>query len=297
MLVAAEDKSDLACRCRFLTQAIEEQLEEMLATKEAALSSLYEAARYAILGGGKRLRPLLCLLTGEIYDVPLEKALPVACTLELIHGYSLIHDDLPSMDNDDFRRGKPTLHRLYPEGHAILTGDYLITYAFELLSTVADIDDTTRLALIKLLAGSCGGTGMVGGQVLDLEAIGHSLSLGELQAIHRRKTGCLISASLLAGALLGKAPPEEQKHLIAAGNALGLAFQIVDDLLDADSSHKKRSSDLENHKATYATILGTAEARRHALICLETISSELAKLGRPSQNLLELATFIISRKA
>jgi geranylgeranyl diphosphate synthase type II len=299
-MLETEASLDIADYCKSLTEDIDSYLIHLLTPTDPLLIELYEAACYAVLGGGKRLRPLLCLMTADMYGVARSKALPVACALELIHSYSLIHDDLPAMDNDDFRRGKPTLHRVYSEGTAILVGDYLLTYAFEILSTAQELSPTVRLQLIQLLTESSGAKGMIGGQYLDLQAVNKQLTIDELKNIHRRKTGCLITAAIDAGALVGNVTPSERSILQNIGRELGLAFQIVDDLLDiSNSSHKHSttcSSDINNNKSTYATLLGIDEARRSAMSCLKTITTQLATLQRPSsQYLVALATNMICR--
>lgn len=295
----AVPKDQTTAHCATLVQAIDAELATLLATCDETLDSLYASARYTVLGGGKRLRPLLCLLTAEMYGVAVVEALPVACTFELVHNYSLIHDDLPAMDDDDFRRGKPTLHRVYPEGHAILTGDYLLTYAFEVLSRASAFDANVRVALIGLLAESSGAAGMVGGQVLDLAAVGKPLLLPQLEAIHRRKSGRLLQAAIVAGAIMGGAPTHECQLLNRVGDHFGLAFQIIDDILDiTDATHKGStapSSDLTNDKSTYATLLGIDNARNMALDCLRAMELELATLDRPSTHLATLASSMISR--
>lgn len=284
-----------ASHCEELITSLDEMLESLLVTEDPSLSTLYEAARYAVLGGGKRLRPLLCLLTAEMYGTPLTTVLPVACALELVHSYSLIHDDLPAMDNDDYRRGRPSLHKVYTEGHAILTGDYLLTYGFEIISSCKALEPSLRVALLALLA-RCGGVhGMIGGQVLDIAGDGSRWSLEELEVIHRKKTGALIQGAIVAGAMVGGASHSDILLLRQVGEELGLAFQIVDDLLDSNGEELALFSDLRDSKVTYVSLLGKEGAREAAGRCRETIERLLITLKRPSGHLLTLITTMIQR--
>lgn len=203
--------------------SIDETLEQLIPKGE---SPLFDAAHYS-LEGGKRLRPLLLLAVLETYDVPIEKGLYPAAALEMIHTYSLIHDDLPCMDDDAMRRGKPTLHKAYPESHAVLTGDFLLTYAFETLSRAPDLSAQTRLDLVRILSNRAGSFGMIGGQLLDIEC---SLNWEEM---HRKKTGALISAALQCGGVIASGDLDLLKEL---GNHLGLVYQLVDDLIDGDGA-------------------------------------------------------------
>ncbi len=217
-----------------LKEALDQRLRELVSKPpHALLNPLFDAARYTLLSSGKRLRPLLTLITAQIYHVPLEAALTPACALELIHTYSLIHDDLPCMDNDDLRRGKPTLHKAYNEGHALLTGDFLLTYAFEVLSQAPALSAEIKLSLIATLAEYAGANGMIGGQLIDLSSQDRALDLETLILMHHKKTAALFSAALTFGGLLGKAAPGDFLLLKQIGENLGCAFQIFDDLEDA----------------------------------------------------------------
>lgn len=212
-----------------LKERIEETLRELSSLQSPLFSSLYEGGRYALLSSGKRIRPLLTLLAVEmIQKDALEKALRPACALEMVHTYSLIHDDLPSMDNDDFRRGKPTLHRVYTEGHAILIGDNLLTSAFEVLSDAPDLTPHQKIALVKALALAAGGDGMIGGQVMDIEK---SMLFDET---HLRKTAALFRAALEFAAIITDVAPSVKTLLALFGTQFGLLFQIVDDIVDQD---------------------------------------------------------------
>ncbi|HJW34685.1 MAG TPA: farnesyl diphosphate synthase [Holophagaceae bacterium] len=246
---------------------------------------LAEGMRYSLEAGGKRVRPALCLLAAEAVGGPLEAALPGAIALEFIHTYSLIHDDLPAMDDDDLRRGRPTNHKVYGEGHAILAGDGLLTEAFAVLAT------TGRADAVALLAEAAGWRGMVGGQALDLEgevltASGTDFGLEHLQTIHRLKTGALLRCSVELGGLLGGADPAQQAALRAYGEAIGLAFQIQDDILDATSDAatlgKRAGKDQGRGKITYPSLLGLDGARRALQEATERALCHVPSLPSPS---------------
>jgi geranylgeranyl diphosphate synthase type II len=266
-------------------------LDRLLPALDAALlaplrdgdaARLGEAMRYSLEAGGKRVRPVLCVLACEAVGGTFAQALPGALALEYVHTYSLIHDDLPAMDDDDLRRGRPTNHKVFGEGHAILAGDALLTEAFGLLAQ-ADLDPSRRAAALALLADAAGWRGMAGGQALDLE--GEALSaydLGHLQLIHRLKTGALLRASLEIGAVLGGADATTQAALRACGAALGLAFQIQDDILDATATDaalgKRAGKDADRGKITYPTLLGLDGARRALQEATESALCHLASL-------------------
>lgn len=236
-----------------------------------------EAARYSVLNGGKRLRPLFALATADALKAPLSQAIVPACALELIHTYSMIHDDLPAMDNDDLRRGKPTLHKVYTEGQAILAGDFLLTYAFEVLSNAPDLSAETKLSLIELVSKKAGASGMIGGQWTDLESEHKLLNLNETNVLHEMKTGALIEASILTGALIGKAKPEMLNTLSQFALKVGLAFQIIDDVLDHTHPEVKHGtrSDVTNKKSTYVSLLGIEKAQAKAIELYESASAML----------------------
>jgi geranylgeranyl diphosphate synthase type II len=253
---------------------IEKKLDQLVTSRpDVPHHLLFEAARYTLLSSGKRLRPLLTLATVEAYQIPLEKALAPACALEMIHTYSLIHDDLPCMDDDDLRRGKPTLHKVYPEGHAVLTGDFLLTYAFQILSEAPHLTPEQRLQLIQSLSKSSGADGLIGGQVVDLSSAPHKTDWALLQFMHLGKTAALIRTALEFGGILADAPPEDLQHLTTAGTHLGLAFQLVDDILDADQ---------EQTKATAVSILGLNEANKHIELLFTSATQALQSLSRPA---------------
>lgn len=278
---------------------IEKYLEELIPADAKPKSRLWEAARYSLLAGGKRLRPVLVLASAEALGASQNKALPAAAAVELVHTYSLIHDDLPCMDDDDFRRGKPSLHKAFSEAHAVLAGDFLLTYAFELLSCAEELRAEQKVQLIALLAKSCGGQGMISGQAMDIEAEGQGVDLQALQCIHRHKTGALITASVLMGAVVADAAPSQVEALKRYGDALGLAFQIMDDILDVRESVLKHgkavSSDQINNKSTYVSLMGIEAAEAQAGKLVEEAKRGLLSAGIEGGALLELADFVLQR--
>jgi len=267
--------------------------------------SLYGAMRYSLFAGGKRMRPLLMFAACEAVGGDIISTQPAACAMEMIHTYSLIHDDLPAMDNDDFRRGKPTNHKVYGEAVAILAGDALLTQAFILLSSPFLAVNTPHdriLAVINEIATCAGSRGMVGGQVVDMESEGKpDLDLPTVQYIHIHKTGALIKASVKCGAILGGATERELASLVRYGEAVGLAFQIVDDILDIEGSNdelgKDAGSDASRGKATYPAVLGIAESRRRAAELLEIALEAIAAFDHSADPLREIARYVIERKS
>jgi geranylgeranyl diphosphate synthase type II len=260
--------------------------------------------RYSVLGGGKRLRPLLCLMAAEACGGTAEAALPAACALELVHTYSLIHDDLPAMDDDDLRRGRATCHKAFDEATAILAGDGLLTLAFELIAREVQ-PASAALRCVRLLAEAAGPAGMVGGQMADLLAEKQALdepsagSLAELEAIHRRKTGALLRAPLVMGSLIAGAGLVQQEALEQYGRAVGLAFQIVDDLLDVEGDEsklgKRVGKDRGLGKWTYPRFLGVEGSRLRARQLAEEAVAAIAPLGARGRRLRELALTLLER--
>jgi geranylgeranyl diphosphate synthase type II len=289
------------------TAMVDLSLEKLLASKPDLPDSMRKAMRYSLFAGGKRLRPTLVLEAASCCGLSAKKALKTAAALEMIHTYSLIHDDLPAMDDDDLRRGKPTNHRVFGEALAILAGDGLLTKAFEAAAeNAADNKLKGREAaeLVRLIAHGAGGEGMVGGQVADLAAEGMSKKISKavaakiLEAVHRRKTGALIVASLDAGAVLASASDAKRLSLQSYGSCIGLAFQIADDVLDVVGDKKKlgkRGSDHENDKLTYASLYGVDGARAKARALVEMAHANLKGFGRRAETLHELADYIIER--
>ncbi len=263
---------------------------------------IYEAMRYSLMAGGKRLRPILCLAASELVGGTIEIALPTACALEMIHTMSLIHDDLPSMDNDDYRRGKLTNHKVYGEDVAILAGDGLLAYAFEFIaSQTQNVPPERVLQVIAKLGRAVGAAGLVGGQIVDLECEGQSnVSLDTLNFIHRHKTGALLEASVLCGAMLAGATEAELQRLACYAQNVGLAFQIIDDVLDITATQaelgKTAGKDLQAQKVTYPSLWGIEESRRQAAQLIAEAKAELSCFGELAYPLMALAEYITARK-
>ncbi len=296
-----EIKSYLKERCRVVDEALEKYL-----PKENELPfSLHKAMRYSVFAGGKRVRPILMLAACEAVGGTIAQALPAACAMEMIHTYSLIHDDLPAMDDDDFRRGNPTNHKVFGEAIAILAGDALLTEAFILLSGDASGDGVTsssRLQVIREIGVCAGSRGMVGGQVVDMESEGNrDIDFATVQYIHTHKTGALIKAAVRSGALLGGASPERLEAITRYAEAIGLAFQIADDILDIEGTTeeigKDAGSDEARGKATYPAVIGLTESKRLAAELVEHAFGALAPLGELAEPLRQIATYIIQRKS
>jgi geranylgeranyl diphosphate synthase type II len=268
-------------------------LEKYLPTEQEAPSELHKAVRYSIFAGGKRLRPALALASFEACNGQGDDILLAACALEMTHTFSLIHDDLPCMDNDDFRRGRPTNHKVFGEALAILAGDSLLVYAFELLAR------TGRPECVATLARGLGTRGMLGGQVVDIQSEGKSVGLETVNYIHRHKTAALIEASLVLGAQMADAGAEVTAGIGAFGNNIGLAFQIVDDVLDLEQTTetlgKDAGSDLARGKATYPAVVGIAESKAAAKRLVEEAKAEVRKLPIQSGILELIADYIITR--
>jgi geranylgeranyl diphosphate synthase, type II len=270
----------------------------------SVFASHIEAMRYSLFAGGKRIRPILCLAAGQAIGKrpePDTELLPIACALECIHTYSLVHDDLPAMDNDDLRRGKPTNHTLYGEAGAILAGDGLLTWAFDLLSDSNEnsLPPEKQLAIIHLIARAAGPLGMVGGQELDIANENKEFPFETLKAIHRSKTGALITASILAGAIAAGADQAQQKALTRYGEQIGLAFQIVDDLLNVTATTaqlgKAAGSDAGRGKATYPAFFGIEATREKAASAVAEALSALAGFDEKADHLRAIAEYIITR--
>ena len=291
---------DIANYLKTEGRLIEQELDRLIPERDDLTKKLFESARYAVLGGGKRLRPILALATAQMLGSDPRLALTPACTLELIHTYSMIHDDLPCMDNDDFRRGKLTVHKKYSEGHAVLTGDFLLTYPFEILATLPSLSAEKKIQLITTLAKQSGSDGMIGGQVIDLAFEGKTISIEHLKLLHRCKTGALLAASIEFGAIIGEAKPKDFIHLKRFGEAIGLAFQIVDDILDVTSSEIKHgkivSSDIINEKSTYVSLLGLEQAKIDAELFYDQAIKELASLSYDTSLLVGIANYILRRE-
>jgi geranylgeranyl diphosphate synthase type II len=281
---------------------VEAALDRYLPGEDLLPAVLHQAMRYSVFAGGKRLRPTLVLAACEAVGGAPERVLHAACALEMIHTYSLIHDDLPAMDDDDFRRGRPTNHKVYGEANAILAGDALLTEAFRLLADPAanrDRDLAVVLRVIETVARCAGSQGMVGGQVVDMEAEGKPIDYATLQYIHTRKTGALFLASIQAGAWLGGGSDDQLAALTRYGETAGLAFQIADDILDIIGDQavlgKDVGSDQARGKATYPALLGLSEARRRAEELRDLALTALEPLGTRAEPLRALARYIVDR--
>ncbi|MBZ0105196.1 MAG: polyprenyl synthetase family protein [Sulfuricella denitrificans] len=280
---------------------MEEVLEQFLPSSELAPQRLHQAMRYAALGGGKRVRPLLAFAAGELSSAPLARVEAVASAVELIHVYSLVHDDLPCMDNDDLRRGKPTCHVEFDEATALLVGDSLQSLAFQIVAErpIAH-SPSLQLEMIRLLALAAGSRGMAGGQAIDLASVGKTLNQTELEFMHIHKTGALIRAAVLLGAHCGDGVDSGQLDAVNHyAQCIGLAFQVVDDILDVEASTatlgKTAGKDAENNKPTYVSILGLNAARELAQELHQNALSALVEFGDQANRLAQLADFILRR--
>lgn len=262
---------------------------------------IYEAMRYSLMAGGKRLRPILCLATCELVGGTIEMALPTACALEMIHTMSLIHDDLPAMDNDDYRRGKLTNHKVYGEDIAILAGDGLLAYSFEYVAEMTrDVPADRLLKVVAMLGRAVGAAGLVGGQVVDLDCEGNpNVSLETLNFIHNHKTAALLEASVVSGAVLAGGSEAQLQQLSRYAQNIGLAFQIVDDILDITATQeelgKTAGKDLQAQKATYPSIWGLEESRQQAQTLIVAAKAELETFGSQAAPLNALADYITAR--
>ena len=285
------------------TQAgVESALDRYLPGADTVPHKLHAAMRYALLGGGKRVRPLLVFAAGELFDADADTLSRAAGALEMIHVYSLVHDDMPCMDDDALRRGKPTVHIAYDEATALLVGDALQSQAFTLLAEGAAIPPARQMAMLRLLAQASGSGGMCGGQAIDLDSVGLPLTLAQLEQMHQLKTGALLRAAVVLGALAGKdLAPDDMAALNAYARAVGLAFQVVDDVLDATADSatlgKTAGKDAAANKPTDVSILGLAPSQALAEQLRCDAHAALAPFGEQAQRLRELADLIVQRKA
>ena len=285
-----------------IQQRTEHALCESLPSPDQVPQRLHEAMRYATLGGGKRVRALLVHAAGELTDAPASRLDTVACAIELVHAYSLVHDDLPCMDNDVLRRGKPTVHVEFDEATALLVGDALQTLAFERMAdSVLNDDPVEQLNMLALLATATGSRGMAGGQAIDLASVGIALSLADIEQMHIRKTGALIRAATLLGAQCGSVQSAMQRQsLDRYAKLVGLLFQVIDDILDtqADTATlgKTAGKDANQHKPTYVSLLGLEQAQEFAEDLLSQALTCIEPFGAKALRLNQLASFIVSRK-
>lgn len=281
---------------------VDRTLEKLLPPAKTFPPSVHEAMRYSLFAGGKRVRPILAIAAAEALDAKTAGLLPIASAIELIHTYSLIHDDLPAMDDDDLRRGRPTCHKVYGEAVAILAGDGLLTRAFEVLSDpryIKPLPAGRALAIIREISVSAGVAGMVGGQVVDIESEGREIDFATLEYIHTHKTGALIRGSVRVGAIYAGASKRRMRALTRYGEFVGLAFQIVDDILDIvgkeDVLGKDIGSDIEKGKKTYPSMFGLEESRRRAREVVENALASIEDFDRKADPLRGLAKYIIDR--
>jgi len=284
-------------------QQVDARLEQLLPPPGQRPESIHRAMRHSVFAGGKRIRPALCLEAAAVVDRAAESgALDVACALEMIHTYSLIHDDLPALDNDDFRRGVPTCHKVFGDAVAILAGDALLTLAFEVLASGGPAENERRAAILAEVARAAGTVdGMIGGQVVDLESEGRAVDGATVEYIHRAKTAAMLRAAVRCGALAAGAPSPEYKALSEYGGCAGLAFQIVDDILDVQGSTeelgKTAGKDAAQRKATYPSVFGLDRSRQMAGDLIAQAVSALAPFGERARWLREIAFFLGERKS
>lgn len=280
---------------------VEEALESHLPPATTAPETIHRAMRYSVFAGGKRIRPILCIETARLFSKDFAAAVTAGCAIEFIHTYSLIHDDLPALDNDDLRRGKPTCHKKFGEAMAILAGDALLTLAFETLAR-AEVDPARRVRIIAEIGAAAGTVrGMVGGQVADLEAEGKPVDAALLEYIHGSKTAALIRAGIVAGAIAAGATDADIERMRRFGDALGWEFQVVDDILDVQESSaalgKTAGKDQAQKKATYPALFGIEKSKQFAQELAEKAERELACYGERAARLREIADFLVSRRA
>ncbi len=279
---------------------VDDALERLLPGEEVFPQALHRAMRYSLLSGGKRLRPVLVLASSEAVGGEPRKALEVACAFECIHAYSLIHDDLPAIDNEELRRGRPTCHRAFDEPTAILAGDALLTLAFGIIADAPLDDSGVIVRVIRELARAAGSMGMIGGQMVDIESEGRDVDFPVLEYIHIHKTGALILAAVRCGAIVAGAGDRELEALTRYGEAAGLAFQIADDLLDVEGTSaetgKSVGHDEKLGKATYPALLGIEESKRRAKELVEKAVEALGGFGERAEPLRAIARYIVERK-
>lgn len=280
--------------------AVDRALDRFLPKATAKPATIHKAMRYSLFAGGKRLRPVLCLAAAEACGGELEPAFPAACAVECLHTYSLIHDDLPCMDNDDFRRGRPTSHKVFGEGIAVLAGDALLTQAFEILTASEGTPRYSTAALVRELAVASGSRQLIAGQVADLEGEGKKATLRELRFIHEAKTAALLTASIRLGGMSANATAGKLEALTAFGKNLGLAFQVIDDILDVTQTSEKlgksAGKDVAAQKSTYPALLGLEKSRQEARRLTEASLSALKLFGKEGDTLRAIGEYLLQRE-
>lgn len=278
---------------------VERKLDSMV-PENNSIPVITEAMRYSLLAGGKRLRPILALMSCELFGGQEGEVLPFACCIEMIHTYSLIHDDLPVMDNDDLRRGKPTNHKVFGEGFAVLAGDALLNQSFEtMIAIIMKNPKPEYIATMDIICRASGVSGMIGGQCIDLYYENRCITLDSLNSMHQKKTGALITASLATGAIISGADEDDIKNIMEFGDAIGLAFQVIDDILDVSGSEEKLgksiNKDNEFHKSNFISFYGLDKSRSIAGELISEAKQKLKKYGSRGHYLLELSDYIIVR--
>ena len=275
-------------------------IDRFLPKASAKPATIHKAMRYSLFAGGKRLRPILCLAAAEACGGLTKNALPLACALECIHTYSLIHDDLPSMDDDDFRRGRPTCHKVFGEGIAVLAGDALLTIAFEIAAQAGATARYDTRTILREIAVAAGSRKLIAGQVADLEGEGKRITRTQLRYIHENKTAALLTTSVRLGAMSANATPTQLNSISDFGYSLGLAFQIIDDILDVTQTSEKlgksAGKDVASHKATYPSVLGLETSRREAARLTRQAHGALGSLGKRAETLHALANYLLERE-
>jgi len=281
---------------------VDEYLEKLLPAESEAPPTIHKAMRYSVFAGGKRVRPILVLASGETLNGNRSILLQLGAAIEMMHTYSLIHDDLPALDNDDLRRGRPTCHKVFGDAMAILAGDALMTRCYQILAQLPGVSDTTRIRIIQEVSAATGTVrGMIGGQVVDLESEGKRISSEDLDYIHHSKTGALLAACVRSGALAASADAEELQALSEFGSKIGLVFQIVDDILDITSTSeelgKTAGKDEKVKKATYPALYGLEASRQKADELMESALQDIEDFGENAESLRSLARFVVQRTA
>jgi geranylgeranyl diphosphate synthase, type II len=279
---------------------VDRALDRFLPKESTPPATIHKAMRYSLFAGGKRLRPILCLAAAEACGGKISSALPLACAVECIHTYSLVHDDLPSMDNDDLRRGRATCHKVFGDGIAILAGDALLTIAFEIAAHVKSTKRYNLREIFREIATAAGSQKLIAGQVADLEAEGRRINRAQLRYIHQNKTAALLTASVRLGAMAANASPKQLTAISAFGRALGLAFQVIDDILDVTQTSEKlgksAGKDVAAKKATYPAVIGLEESRTEARRLTSEAHSALKSLGESATVLRALADYLLRRE-
>jgi len=298
--VAAFGNVNLTLYLKSRQRMIDHALDRFLPKENAAPPTIHKAMRYSLFAGGKRLRPILCLAAAEGCKGRMRDALPLACAMECIHTYSLVHDDLPSMDNDDFRRGRATCHKVFGDGIAVLAGDALLTVAFEIAARAKPTRRYSMSEMFREISIAAGSRRLIAGQVADLEAEGKKVSRAELRYIHENKTAAMITTSVRLGAMSANADPKKLRAITKFGYALGLAFQVIDDILDVTQTSEKlgksAGKDIAAQKATYPAVIGLEASRAEARRLTNTAQNALKIFGKEAELLRELANYLLARE-